>query len=333
MSTTNAHGAPAYARAVAEAEDGDWRGPGCKLPVTVVVPTVARPDWLRRCLNAVLAQEPPAERILVVGRTEDSATVDVVRDFSSRVDWASVSISGHVDPVRVAIRECKSEFIAFIDDDAEPLHTDWLANLLSVLRDGKVGLVGSRVVDSTPRPQRVRRSAGRVTWFGRPIGNAGSRTDAYPVDVDMVPEGNSMWRFCALREIGIDAAWDEGDAALYGLDLALCAKRDGWRVVFTSAAPILHHLAPRLDETGSRSDPLHRTRVFARSITYIAMKHYRLRLVPFAVWSTLIGDSSLVGGASAIFLRVRRGQRGLVVASWRGRADGLRAWRHRCELD
>ena len=205
------------------------------LPVTVVVPTVARPFWLANCLRSIETLSPRPSSVLVVGRRDDTPSQNVAAEFGDRVRWAEVARVGHVDPVRVAVTACSTPFLAFIDDDAEPLRTDWLARLYEPFEDSNVGLVGSRVLEPDAAPKRVRRSAGRVTWFGRAVGNTAGRDDPAPVAVDMVPEGNCMWRTDAIRGVVIDRLWDKDDAALYGLDLALQAKRRGWRVMFTHA--------------------------------------------------------------------------------------------------
>lgn len=297
------------------------------LPVTVVVPSWRRPLWLGQCLTRLLTLRPSPDRILVVGRPDDVATIEVVREHGGAIDWAGVDRPGYVAPLRAALRAVTTPYLAVIDDDAEPLNDDWLAQLFAPIIGDDVACVGGRVVEASRPSEHTRSSAGKLSWFGRIGGGTGRRTDTGPVDLCALPEGNWLWRVDVLKSLQIPSIFDEGDASMYGCEMCLQANRRGWRTTYTSAAPVLHHSAPRAVGSTSRDDRAIGAYGYTRNMTYIALNHFGWRRPFFLVWSTVIGDSAYLGLMSAVREWARRRlTAGVLVASAAGRAAGLRYW-------
>jgi GT2 family glycosyltransferase len=219
-------------------------------------------------------------------------------------------------------------FVAVIDDDAEPADQDWLLRLYEHVARPGVACVGGQVVDPSTAGSEPARSAGRLSWYGRIAGNAGRRSDPEPVDLCALPEGNWAWRTDVLRDLAIDQIFDLGDASMYGCDLCLQAQKRGWRTLYVSDARIIHHAAPRDDSVLARDDRAAAVYGYTRNMTYIALTHFGWRRVPFAIWSTFVGDSAFLGVASALReTLLKRLTPGIVRASMRGRVDGVRSWR------
>ena len=65
------------ARAIESARDH-----GAAAPVTVVLPTIGRPQLIRQCLESLAHCDPPADEILVVDSSDDEAVAEVVRAFA-----------------------------------------------------------------------------------------------------------------------------------------------------------------------------------------------------------------------------------------------------------
>jgi GT2 family glycosyltransferase len=297
------------------------------LPVTVLVPSWRRPEWLRRCLEGVATQDPAPERVIVIGRVEDTPTREVVDSFPG-VEWRPVDQAGFVAPIRVGAREVTSPLFAVIDDDGEPAERSWLKELTAAFEDPLVACVGSHVSNQDGVRRRVRRSSGLMRWFGHVGSNVSARTDSLPVEVVTLPEGNWAWRSDVFRTLEIDPIFDAGDAVLYSCDLIFQAVRHGWKALYTSRAPIIHHLAPRqADESVRRNDHPRAAFGYARNATYIVLKHRPWRICPFLLWSVLVGNTAVPGILSTgrDVLR-RRSDSAVVAASVRGRAAGIRYW-------
>jgi GT2 family glycosyltransferase len=301
--------------------------------VSVVIPTWRRADWLRRCLDEVSRQTRLPDEVIVVGRSEDQPAKQLVAQPGAwpslqQVRWLEVEAGGHIAPVRAGLEAASGEVVAFLDDDTEP-EPGWLQSLLEPFDDPKVGCVGGRVLNPGPAP-RPSPDAGRISWYGRYMGNIGTRDDPRPVDLDGAMEGNSAWRASLLRKIGFDPVLDHDDATMYGLDLCLRARSLGYRVVYQPAARILHHSAPR--EAGlDRADRPRRVAAYSRNYTYIALKHLQgPRRLMFVVWWWLVGERGSYGVATGLYDLVRhRGSGPVIAASFGGKWQGVTEWRSR----
>jgi glycosyltransferase involved in cell wall biosynthesis len=123
--------------------------PGGIIQVSVVIPTYRRPQFLRRCLEAMVGQDlmVPFE-VIVADDGPDTATEQTVQHFSKtlRIQYLPVrNTQGPAAARNAAWRVAKGEIIAFTDDDTIP-SASWL-------RKGIEGLV----------QQKANAGRGRVT--------------------------------------------------------------------------------------------------------------------------------------------------------------------------
>jgi GT2 family glycosyltransferase len=238
-----------------------------------------------------------------------------------------VAQSGHVPPILAALDAVTTDLVAFIDDDAVP-EPGWLAALVDVMQDPAVACAGGYVYTEGNRPI-VHADAGTIRWYGKHVGNIGALESPRPVEVDAVMEGNWCWRTLMMRSLEFDSVLARDDAVLYGLDLCLQVTARGAKVVYTSAARVVHTPGPR---TGAfdREDPRAR-RSYGRNYTYIALRRFTgMRRVAFVVWWWLVGERASYGVATAVAdgLRGRVGTEA-ILSSFRSKADGVRAWGQR----
>ena len=298
--------------------------------VSVVIPTWRRYELLERCLDGVLSQEPSPGEVLVVARPDDVEALKVIEEAAVRgpVRWVEVTEPGHVPPVRAALDATTTDLIAVIDDDAVP-KPGWLAGLVDVMRDHSVVCVGGHVYTEGNQPI-VHPDAGKIRWYGQYVGNVAAVEAADPLDVDSVMEGNWCWRASVLRSLAFDPVLARDDAVMYGFDLCLQAKARGGRVVYTSAARVVHTPGPRAGSF-NRHDHARARRSYSRNYTYIALRRFRgIRLLAFVVWWVLVGERASYGLATAVVDGMRgRVGRDMITASFRGKVDGVRAWRRR----
>lgn len=97
--------------------------------ISVAIPTLDRPDDVRRCLASILGGTRPPLEVLVVDQSADDATRTVAESFASplvrHIPHGPPSQSGARNR---ATREATGEYMAFIDDDAE-MPPDWIATI------------------------------------------------------------------------------------------------------------------------------------------------------------------------------------------------------------
>jgi GT2 family glycosyltransferase len=116
--------------------------------VAVAVPTYLREDVLVRTLEQVLAQDPPADEVLVIDQTERH-TPDVEgflreNDVAGALRWVRHSPANLPGARNRALRESTCDVVVFIDDDVE-LPTDFVARHARNYADPAVHAVAGRV--------------------------------------------------------------------------------------------------------------------------------------------------------------------------------------------
>ena len=116
---------------------------------TVVICTRNRPALLQKCLAAVRLLNPPPAEILVIDNSEgDDATRRVALESKAR--YSVEPIPGLSRARNRALSECRTEVIAFIDDDVIP-EPDWLAHLVAPFSDPETGASTGRVITPDSR--------------------------------------------------------------------------------------------------------------------------------------------------------------------------------------
>jgi glycosyltransferase involved in cell wall biosynthesis len=113
--------------------------PELRRDCAVVICTRNRPEELESCLNAVFAQTLPASEILVVDNAPgDARTLQVASRWGVRYVVEPV-------PGLSRARNCRSEIIAFLDDDCLP-EPGWLVALVAEFDDPNIAIVTGRVL-------------------------------------------------------------------------------------------------------------------------------------------------------------------------------------------
>lgn len=119
--------------------------------VSVIVPTYRRPASLRRCLEALAAQDYPAGRfdILVVddGGGLDPALGDGLGEVT--VQLLAQPNRGPATARNLGARLSTADLLAFTDDDCRP-RPDWLRRTVEGLAIHSTALLGGTVVNALP---------------------------------------------------------------------------------------------------------------------------------------------------------------------------------------
>jgi rhamnosyltransferase len=214
--------------------------------VSVVIPTLNGGAEFRRCLEAVRRQEldRPFEIVCIdSGSTDD--TLRHCREMDVRLLQITPGTFNHGLTRNEAIRAAQGEFVALLTQDAVPLGTDWLRNLVGALESmpEAAGAYGRQVLrDTTVNPY--------LRW--RLEGWAATRTTRV---VQRITDREAFERLSPLEKLGA-AAFDDVNSCLrkrvweaipfsrveFGedIDWGLRVMRAGHAIVYEPAARVLH---------------------------------------------------------------------------------------------
>jgi GT2 family glycosyltransferase len=298
--------------------------------VSVVVPTYKRPESLARCLDALDRQERPADETIVVVRTEDTASQEIVRTRSKRVRLVPVERSGVVAAMNAGFDASTGDVVALTDDDSAP-HTDWLRRIVAVYAsDSQIAAVGGRdwIYKQGQLKDGSKRAVGTINWFGRVTGNHHLGVGP-PRDVDVLKGVNLSVRGDLLRHIRFDERL-RGIGTEHHWELALCLtlRRLGFRIVYDPRIAVDHYPQPRVDD--SRKFSSRELRDATHNETVAILEHLPPWRRPMHLaWVFAIGTGATPGVAQMIRSLPSRGavSWSLFCGAQSGLILGLRTYR------
>ena len=221
---------------------------------SVIVITLNRPDYVRKCLQCLEMQEPHPDQIIVVDSSKDDVTTAVVAEFPDVLYLRNENGFGRMTTSRnIALKQCIGEIIAFVDDDAFA-HAGWLAALLATYTAPEIGAVGGRALNDVPgEATRGVDKIGKLTAFGALEGNFGADPGKI-LSVDHIIGCNMSFRREVLARLG---GFREDFPGISGVcedsDMSLRVRKLGYTILFNPEAVVDHIAAPQA--IGKRFDP------------------------------------------------------------------------------
>ena len=112
-------------------------------PVTIVLPTIGRPQLVRQCLESLARCDPPADEILVIDSSEDEAVAAVVND-SGAARRIAFHAPGLGNAFNRGLHEARHEVVLLTNDDCT-VDQAWVERGLSHLSAGRDVIITGRV--------------------------------------------------------------------------------------------------------------------------------------------------------------------------------------------
>jgi len=237
--------------------------PGPRLSAVVV--SFNTRDDLMRCLDALRAHvRVPFETIVVDNASADGSPDAVRARFPAARLVVNPENVGFARANNLGLRAARAEHVLVLNSDCEVRAgaVEALGAVLAARPD--VAIVGPRTVGSDGRPQvsfgpdltpRAEWRQGRLVRGvreGRPEALARARAlAAREHEPDWVSASCFLARRAVLDGVG---GFDES-FFLYEEDVDLClrVRRAGWRVAYTPAAEVVHHLGRSMEQAAARA--------------------------------------------------------------------------------
>ena len=291
------------------------------LSTGVAIASYRRPDDLTRCLQALSEQNRLPDDIIVVIRSDDEATkASVAAAAATRLSVRPVFVNapGLVAARNMALASCRTDILAFIDDDTRP-HRDWLERIVPHFAGNPAlgGLGGKdRIHDGISFNERTTRVVGKIQWFGRVVPNHHLGQGA-PWAVDFIKGANMSFRTKAFRGIGFDGRLCGTGAQPYeDFMFCLAVRRAGWTLLYDPSVVVDHFLGQREEtrhygEIVSVKDKQGFRDLAFNEVLALWDELSSVRLVAYAAWSLAVGTAICPGLLQAVRFTPKLG-----LASW-----------------
>ncbi len=224
---------------------------GAVTDAVVIIVNYQSGDRLARCLGSVLAQDPPARRVLVVDNASTDGSAD---DLPAGVDRLRMERNeGYAAALLRGLAASREPFVWTLNPDLVLLPGCFRAAGDALAADHRAGSVAPRVLRQDA-PDRIDATGiGLTSFLGQINWDHGRRDEDVPeVTHDVLGPlgGAALWRRVALERAGnFDARyflyWED-------VDIALRLNRAGYECRTVPAARVLHegggtvgHLSPR----------------------------------------------------------------------------------------
>ena len=305
------------------------------LTFSVIIPSYRRPGSLLRCLQGLQQGSCLPDQVVVVLRDEDRASQDSlkrwrgVNDLGRRVKLALATKPGQIQALNQGLAAATGEVVCFTDDDCVP-RTEWLASLSRFYSDPSVGGVGGRDIVHRGDKQVAAqaRVVGKLTWWGKVIGNHHCAATEQPVDADHLKGANMSFRRALLA--GFDENLAGGSACLNDTEASLQVTGQGFRLVYDPRALVDHYPAERFGQSTRQLDDPYLVYSDSHNWVYCMLKHLSpVRRIAFLVYALLVGTGNR-HGLLKYLARVPYGPVAAtrqLVASTTGKMQGIRTYR------
>jgi glycosyltransferase involved in cell wall biosynthesis len=303
------------------------------MTASVLVPTYRRPNDLRRCLDALEKQTRMPDEVLVIYRSEDTETSQLLDHYATMLTMLKVVVTepGVVAALNRGLEEASGEIIAILDDDTAP-HPEWLGRIEGHFsRDPLLGAVGGRdyLYRNGQLADEQKSRVGVVQWFGRPIGNHHAGF-GLAREVEILKGANMSYRRASITGLSFDRRLRGGGAQVHN-DMGFClsVRRRGWRVIYDPLVSVDHFWGVRHDidqrdnfNAVAMSDAIHNETLVL--LDYLPP----IRRIIFLAWAVFVGHR--VGPGLVQWVRFRvKGDREIsekLRAAIKGRREGYKTW-------
>lgn len=218
-------------------------------PVTIIIPTRNMHKLLRDCISSIesLTTYGNYQFLIIDNGSDDPVTLEyldslganarVIRD-ESRFNFAYL--------MNMAVRESQTDLICFLNNDVEVISPTWLTELVSVISQPNVGVVGAKLLydDRTIQHGGVILGIGGVAghahkFFGADDGGYYDRNMCRQ-ELSAVTAACMLTRKSIFQSVG---GMEEKSlkVAFNDVDYCLKVRTAGHKVVWTPHAQLLHH--------------------------------------------------------------------------------------------
>ncbi len=219
---------------------------------SIIIITLNRPDYVRKCLAKLNQQTVKPGQIIVVDASRNNLTKQVVKKFAGVLYMNNQKGIGKMTTSRnLGLTQATGDIICFLDDDsfAGP---DWLENILKTYKDKNVGAVGGRALNNLPDEAKI--GLDRIGKFSEGVLYGFFAADPGKIiEVDHIMGCNMTYRREVLQKLG---GFREDYTGISGLredsDPCFRVRKLGYRILFNPKAWVEHLGAPQA--SGNRFD-------------------------------------------------------------------------------
>ena len=258
-----------------------------KIPVSVVIPTMNRPESLERTLKCLLEGKSIPNQVVIVDQSQTqemrNANRCVLQQFDMNSDFFTYEyqqVPSLTKARNLGMSKIVNEIVVFADDDVD-VNTDTLKNVYSIMQNKYIAMVAGIDEFTQSSATNIGYLLGTKSYNKRDIGHVTlSMLGRYPDNVEKQTETEwAMGYFFVVRKSLIDkwnCRWDENlTSYAYAEDLDFSytyykqAKSEGYRCILDPSVKVKHLATKEYRIPGAKS-----IYMYVVNRLYLSHKHH-----------------------------------------------------------
>ncbi len=243
--------------------------------VSILLLTRDRPELLKKCVSSVLAQTsyPNFEMVIIDNGTIDVEALAILAEFALDPRVRVIRDPSDFNYSKLnneAARHASGEYFCLMNNDIEILHPDWLHEMVAVVSQSGVGVVGSRLYYPDGRLQHAGVIVGLGGVAAHPFRGQAKSDAHYMFRTMLMQELSAVTAACLItpRYVyehvgGFDS--DHLAVAFNDVDYCLRVRRAGFKVIYDPYAEFVHHESV----SRGRENTLEKKRRFESEVRYM----------------------------------------------------------------
>ena len=233
--------------------------------VSIIIPTRNRRDLLERCIASIenRTSYQTYEIIVMNNESDDRSALEFLRSLGSDPKCRVANAEGTFNWSKLnntGVELAKGEYLLFLNNDTEVISPTWLDELVSQGQHPQIGAVGAKLLFPDGRIQHagvvVKRDTVATHMFRGMDARANNAVNRYLTEVTRDVSAVTGACLGTRREVfeGVGGFREELRISYGDVDYCLRLQQQGYRVVWTPYARLLHHESATRGDTQPNED-------------------------------------------------------------------------------
>lgn len=246
--------------------------------VSIIIPTRNNKNYLKKCIQSIEKKTsyPNYELIVVNNNSDDPATLKYLDSLQEKENVTVLRDDRAFNFSAInnrASAHAKGDLICFLNDDTEVINPDWLHEMLRLILQPEIAIVGAKLWYGDKTIQH----AGVILGLGGVASHAHKYLSEFDVGyfgrVNLIQEYSAVTAACMLIKKDIfkkTGKFDEENLSINYNDIDLClkVKKLGYKIVWTPYAELYHYESK---SRGFDDDPV-KNKQFEAEIAFMQKK-------------------------------------------------------------
>jgi len=216
-----------------------------KPKVSIIIPTKNNVKILKRCIDSITKKTNYKNfEIIIINNSDD---LDTIKNSIQSISYNLISYPGNFNFSKInnlAVKQSSGDLLLFLNDDTKILEPNWLDELIGIILQKDVGIVGPKLILSDGTIQHAGIAFLKTGSGFHPFMRQMENSDSYHGLVNSIRDCSAVTGACFMikREIfdQIEGFDDQFDVYYGDTDLCFKVIKAGYRVVYTPFTKLLH---------------------------------------------------------------------------------------------